>query len=690
MKSWFQNLKVRQKLTYTFSTVVFFLIMIGGIGLWEMSKIHSNVELMSKTHLPSVDLLIQIDRDMQQAVVAQRTMIFTATLSDNFEKLKKENDDNIKQAIERWDQFKSVVDSRVDASVIPQYETARERWIQISKRLVTLREEDTPESRIEAIELSSKEASKAFEQAREYVNLLTETIEKLSVDDAEKSDSSYSRTSLIFGLGIIGIVILSIFGGLGISNLISKPIEQISTVMGELNKGHLSSRVNHSSNDEVGVLAESMNSFADTLQNFTGVMYKVAEGDLTVEAKILDSADEISPALNRIVYTLRDLVGETRLLTTSALEGKLNTKGNVGKFSGGYKELIQGFNETLDAAISPVKDGSNALAKMAAGDFSVRVEGNYKGDHQIIKNSINQLGESLENVIGNVRDAIEATASASSQISSSTEEMAAGAQEQSSQTSEVASAVEEMTSTILQTTQHAASAAEYSKSAGIIAKNGATVVRETVTGMNRIADVVGEAASIVQELGNSSNQIGEIVQVIEDIADQTNLLALNAAIEAARAGEQGRGFAVVADEVRKLAERTTKATKEIATMIRQIQKDTGNAVTSISSGTKEVEDGRELANKAIKSLDEIIESTDKTISAISQVAKASEEQSSAAEQISKSIDGISNVVQQSAIGLQQIARASEDLNNLTTNLQNQVANFKVDSKKKNSYKSLGK
>ena len=129
---------------------------------------------------------------------------------------------------------------------------------------------------------------------------------------------------------------------------------------------------------------------------------------------------------------------------------------------------------------------------------------------------------------------------------------------------------------------------EYSKKAGSTTINGGEVVKLTVEGMNRIAKVVGDASSVVKELGNSSNQIGEIIQVINDIADQTNLLALNAAIEAARAGEQDRGFAVVADEVRKLAERTTKATQEIASMIKQIQQDTGNAVESIESGNQEV------------------------------------------------------------------------------------------------------
>lgn len=682
MKNWLNNLKVKHKLTYTFTLVTASLLIIGSAGLYVMSSIQSSVVKVAEVHLPSINLLLQVDRDMHQSVVAQRTMIFTQVGTEEFSKLKGDNDSNIKQAVERWDKFKAVLDSRVDASIIPQYEKSREEWISVSKKLISTIEEGTPESQLAAISLSSGEASKSFETAREYINQLTEIYEGLSQKDVETSNDSYDKAFWIFLIGISVILLVSVLASFSISNAVGKPLEQVSQVMEELKRGHLNSRVSHSSKDEVGMLAESMNSFADTLQNFTSVMYKVADGDLSVEAKLLDSKDEITPALNKIVLTLRELVGETRLLTTAALEGKLNTKGNTQKFSGGYKELIQGFNETLDAAISPVKDGSSVLAKMAQGDFTIRVEGNYKGDHQIIKNSINMLGESLSGIIGNVRSAIEATASASSQISSSTEEMAAGAQEQSSQTSEVASAVEEMTSTIIQTTQHASTAAEYSKTAGKTAKNGAEVVRDTVTGMNRIADVVGGAAAIVSELGNNSNQIGEIVQVIEDIADQTNLLALNAAIEAARAGEQGRGFAVVADEVRKLAERTTKATKEIAVMIRQIQKDTSNAVVSMENGTKEVQIGKELASKAIKSLDEIIESTDKTIAAINHVAKASEEQSSAAEQISKSIDGISNVVQQSAIGLQQIARASEDLNNLTTNLQNQVSGFKIEQETK--------
>jgi methyl-accepting chemotaxis protein len=235
-----------------------------------------------------------------------------------------------------------------------------------------------------------------------------------------------------------------------------------------------------------------------------------------------------------------------------------------------------------------------------------------------------------------------------------------------------------MTKTILETTKNSSTAAEAAKKAGSIAKEGGSVVAETISGMNRIALVVKKSAETVHTLGKSSDQIGEIVQVIDDIADQTNLLALNAAIEAARAGEQGRGFAVVADEVRKLAERTTKATKEIASMIKQIQKDTNGAVSSMEEGTKEVEKGKHLADKAGESLNQIIKGAEQVVDIITQVAAASEEQSSTSEQISKSIEAISNVTQESSAGIQEIARASEDLSRLTLNLQDLIGKFKTD------------
>jgi methyl-accepting chemotaxis protein len=196
--------------------------------------------------------------------------------------------------------------------------------------------------------------------------------------------------------------------------------------------------------------------------------------------------------------------------------------------------------------------------------------------------------------------------------------------------------------------------------------------------MIQISDVVNNSAETVLKLGEESDKIGEIVQVIQDIADQTNLLALNAAIEAARAGEQGRGFAVVADEVSKLAERTSKATKEISDMINEIQKETSFAVNSIKEGTEAVSKGKQLAGKAGDVLSEIKTETDKLISIAEHVATASEEQSSAAEQISKNIESISSVTQESASGIQQIAHASEDLNRLTLNLQELVAQFKID------------
>lgn len=457
-------------------------------------------------------------------------------------------------------------------------------------------------------------------------------------------------------------------------------IERLST-------GDVSNKIIVTRNDELGVLLKSICSLTITLKEQSESAQQIADGILNTDIKIISEQDILGKSMTHIKENLNVLINDLNTLSNSAINGNLNSRADAEKHKGDYKTIVKGFNETLDAITIPIQDGAKVLAQIANGNLSARVTNEYKGDQKLITDSINRVADSLSEAMVHVKELVNSLASVSGQISSSTEEMAVGAQEQSTQATEVAGAIEEMTRTILETTKNASSAADFSKKAGETAKTGGEVVKQTVDGMNRIADVVHSAASTVKDLGKNSDKIGEIIQVIDDIADQTNLLALNAAIEAARAGEQGRGFAVVADEVRKLAERTTKATKEIALMIKQIQRDTGNAVDSIESGTKEVETGKELAKKAIVALDEIIDRTNKTIDVVNQVAAASEEQSAAAEQISKSIEGISNVTQQSATGIQHIAGTAEELRNLTDNLQNLVGKFRIDEISDNSTKS---
>lgn len=513
-----------------------------------------------------------------------------------------------------------------------------------------------------------------------YVQLLKEwgwiVGSGIYVDDVEDEVSALNNSIL---LGLIIALAVAIIVGYLMSKFITRPILDLQEAAQRVARGDTDFKIDVTREDEFGTLQKSFHEMVLNINEKADVADRIALGDMNVVINQSSEKDVLSKSMQKLKDTLKSLIDELNQLTLAAQEGKLKTRGNAAKYAGGFKEIVTGINSTLDEVLIPINEGSAVLARMAAGDFTVRMEGEYKGDHKIMLNSINQLGDSLSSVLTEVRQAVQATASASTQISSSTEEMAAGSQEQSSQTAEVASAVEEMTRTIYETTKNTSLAAENAKLAGSKAVEGGKVVDETIKGMVRIADVVNKSADTVETLGNSSNQIGEIVQVIEDIADQTNLLALNAAIEAARAGEQGRGFAVVADEVRKLAERTTKATKEIADMIKQIQKDTLEAVGSMKQGKEEVEMGKVLAQKAGVSLKEIIDGADTVLDIITQVAAASEEQTSAAEEISKSIEGINSVTRESAAGIHQIAKAAEDLSRLTVNLQDMTNRFTLKS-----------
>jgi methyl-accepting chemotaxis protein len=256
--------------------------------------------------------------------------------------------------------------------------------------------------------------------------------------------------------------------------------------------------------------------------------------------------------------------------------------------------------------------------------------------------------------------------------------MARGAQAQQMQTAQVATAMQEMSVTVQEVSQNSNSAAEQAHAGAENARAGGEVMARTITMMQRVTASVDRAAKQVAELGNRSDQIGKIVGVINEIAEQTNLLALNAAIEAARAGEHGRGFAVVAGEVRNLAERTTKATKEIGSMIGSIQQETRAAVEAMVRGTQEVQQGVTAAEESGAKLQGIIEGADGAARMVAQIATAATEQASTTDEVNGNINEIARIANDFAAGAQKSAKGSESLSRLAVDLDALVSRFKVE------------
>ncbi len=327
---------------------------------------------------------------------------------------------------------------------------------------------------------------------------------------------------------------------------------------------------------------------------------------------------------------------------------------------------------------NPLSDIQNAIKRIQTSkDLSMRVKLTRHDEIGDIADSFNQMVESFQQIIHQVILGVHEVQKSSAQLYESSNKVTKSTKMQSDAAASMAAATEEMLVSIEHVAENSRDTYSIAQKSDELSSQGERTASNTAMEMSKIADAVNISSLSINQLGEESKMISDIVKTIKEIADQTNLLALNAAIEAARAGEQGRGFAVVADEVRKLAERTSKSTLEISAMIEKIQAETNDAVAGMQEGTDRVKGGVEMAQQAGKSMAEIREGAQQVLASVNEITTALGEQSSAGSQVAQGVEHIAQMADENSSAVAEIAVTAEKLAHLADSLQEAVDQFKA-------------
>jgi len=533
---------------------------------------------------------------------------------------------------------------------------------------------------------------------------------------------------LVIVLGIMSTLLtLNKNVGIGLLVLLSAIVGVVSLIT-----------INRKINVPLRRLQDATHTVGTDISQLTQVATGLANGDLshtaqiqtqTLEIKAKDELGNLARDFNQMITELQETgeayakMGETvtsqiadvNMLVQATIEGNLSTRADASRHPGVHRKIIQGVNDTLDAVTGPVhaiadciqhlREGS-AMSKINSyhGEFNeilndiaiyaggrsellqnlnkiARGEltsvGKPRSEKDAVGNALAQMVAILGELIGQMQEATDNISKANSNISAATAEQAATVTEQAASVAETTTTVEEVRQTAEQSVERAQLVSEMASNTLKLAENGLDAVKKTEDGMLGLKDQVRHIAETILNLSEQTLQIGEIIASVNDIADQSNLLALNAAMEAARAGEAGRGFAVVAGEVRNLAEQSRQATSQVSGILSEIQKAANTAVMVTEKGTKSAESGVELAESTGDAIRVIREHTQQAVAAAEQIVASARQQLAGMDQITRAMESINQGATQTQKGMHQVDQAAQNLNDLAMQLTSIVQQFKT-------------
>ncbi len=454
--------------------------------------------------------------------------------------------------------------------------------------------------------------------------------------------------------------------------------------------GNLDYRVDTSkytgySRDMFGGINKMLDAIIGPLNVAAEYVERISYGD--IPDKITEEArgdfSLIKNNLNQCIEAVNLMIADARMLSEAAVDGRLDTRADITRHQGDFRKIVEGVNNTLDAVIEPVHEAMRVSGEYAAGNFTARVDEklHVKGEFVTFKEALNRIGIELSRMMTIMNDelyqGVNVLSAASTEILSVTAQLSSSTAETASAVNETSATVEEVRKTTEVTNQKAKAVAEKSQAVNQVVKNGQASVEEIITGMNHINQQMESIASNVIRLSEQSQAIGEIIVSVTDIAEQSNLLAVNASIEAAKAGEFGKGFGVVAQEIKNLAEQSKQATTNIRNILTDIQRGISSTVISTEQGTKTVATGMKLTKEAQEAIVVLNQGISDAARAGIQITASSQEQVVGMDQISIAMENIRTAAQNNLEVTRQVEKTARDLHDLGNSLKEITERFRV-------------